>query len=158
MRARTVEPHEWARWRAFRLRALASDPPAFGATLAEEEAQPDAWWIERATPGPHGARFVAEDADVWLGTLGLAVKDDAPELLGLWVAPEARGRGVGALLLRAAEEHARATGARRVALWVNAENAHALALYRREGFAPDGPPVRGTRDPTRMFQKLSKPV
>lgn len=156
MRVRDVEPHEWARWRAFRLRALATDPPAFGATLAEEEAQPEAWWIERATPGPHGARFVAEDADAWLGTAGVAMKDHGPELLGMWVAPEARGRGVGALLLRAAEERARATGARRLTLWVNTENAYALALYHREGYAPDGPPVRGTRDPTRTFQMLSK--
>lgn len=156
MHARPVDLHEWARWRAFRLRALAADPASFGATFAEEVAQPDAWWIARVTPGPENLRLVVEESDAWLGTLGVGVKDGETELAGLWVPPEARGLGVGALLMRAAGERARAQGATALTLWVNVENRHARDLYLRAGFADDGPAHRGTRFPTRTFQKMRK--
>jgi GNAT superfamily N-acetyltransferase len=158
MEVRPVRPDEWEHWRAFRLRALATDPRAFGAFLAEEEAQPEAWWIDRVTPTPTNIRFVAEEAGAWLGTCGLGVKEGEPEVWGMWVAPEGRGRGVGQLLLRAAEERARAQGATTLTLWVNLEQSAAHALYRRAGFADEGAPWQGTRDPTRRYQKMRKPL
>jgi ribosomal protein S18 acetylase RimI-like enzyme len=47
------------------------------------------------------------------------------------VVPERRGRGAGAYLLRAAEEHARNLGAGRVVLDVEERNARARAFYAR---------------------------
>jgi ribosomal protein S18 acetylase RimI-like enzyme len=52
----------------------------------------------------------------------------------LAVAPPFRGRGIGKALLDAVAEHARATGCCKVTLEVRADNATALALYRRAGF------------------------
>ena len=45
---RRLRPDEWRELRALRLRALADAPEAFGATLAEAEADPDAAWQLRA--------------------------------------------------------------------------------------------------------------
>jgi ribosomal-protein-alanine acetyltransferase len=55
-------------------------------------------------------------------------------LYSIAVAPEARGAGVGARLLRAAEAAARARGCRRLRLEVRADNAAAIALYEARGY------------------------
>jgi ribosomal protein S18 acetylase RimI-like enzyme len=55
----------------------------------------------------------------------------------LFVAPDARGRGVGGRLLRAAREHALRTGAARLALATAVTNTKAQALYERDGWRRD---------------------
>ena len=55
----------------------------------------------------------------------------------LFVASEARGRGVGAALLRHAARFARGEGAVRLALSTEKTNAAAQALYEREGWQRD---------------------
>lgn len=66
------------------------------------------------------------------------VAADEAELLTIAVRPEARGRGLGSALLRDVLTAAAARGAGRMLLEVAADNAAALALYRREGFAECG--------------------
>ena len=61
------------------------------------------------------------------------------ELKRMYVAPEARGRGVGRALLARLEDEARALGLTRVVLETGTRQAQALALYRRAGFT-DIPP------------------
>lgn len=54
----------------------------------------------------------------------------------LYVVPERRGDGVGARLLAAAVDLARAIGAKAVDLEIEADHQRAAGLYRRHGFAP----------------------
>jgi GNAT superfamily N-acetyltransferase len=130
--------------RALRLRALADAPMAFGSTLAREEAFPDAVWHERATAGAAGVdrvTYVAEDVDRWIGmATGLVDEADAPDasLVGMFVEPGARGRGVGRGLVEAVAGWARSAGAPRLYLWVTSTNDAALALYARCGFRSTG--------------------
>jgi [ribosomal protein S18]-alanine N-acetyltransferase len=60
------------------------------------------------------------------------------EILTLAVAPQARGRGLGRALLRAAIIRAQAMGAQAMFLEVGADNPQALALYAGLGFAKVG--------------------
>lgn len=60
--------------------------------------------------------------------------DAVGEVHNLALAPDARGRGLGALLLDAGLAHLAAVGCREVILWVLAENVAALELYRSRGF------------------------
>lgn len=60
------------------------------------------------------------------------------ELLTISVLPEARRRGLGARLLAACEEGARARGAARLFLEVAAGNTAARALYERAGYSECG--------------------
>ena len=55
------------------------------------------------------------------------------------VLPAHQGRGVGALLLRAAEDRARHGGCRRLVLDVEEHNAGARAFYARMGYREDSP-------------------
>jgi ribosomal-protein-alanine N-acetyltransferase len=63
---------------------------------------------------------------------------DEAEILTLAVAPEARRRGRARALLKAAQAHAAAGGARRLVLEVAEDNAPARALYAAAGFGPVG--------------------
>ena len=53
------------------------------------------------------------------------------------VEPAARGRGVGAVLLKEAERRARERGMHYVSLMVTEDNVPARALYERAGFATE---------------------
>lgn len=160
VKVRTVEPHEWPRLRALRLRALASDPRAFGASLAEEAELPDAEWQARAAQPEERPFFVAQDeAGDWLGLIGgRAHEDGSHELVAMWVAPEARGRQAGERLVQAGIMWAKERKADHVHLYVVVPNERARALYARCGFVPVGEPMQGRKDPTRWFQRMDRPL
>jgi GNAT superfamily N-acetyltransferase len=117
---------------------------AFGSTLAREEAFADEVWDERAARGAAGedqVTYVAEVEGRWVGmAVGLADGPDATRLalVGMFVEPDARGRGVGGALVEAVAEWARRRGAAVLSLWVVATNRPAIALYERCGFGPTG--------------------
>ncbi|MFO0628827.1 MAG: GNAT family N-acetyltransferase [Polyangiales bacterium] len=136
---------DWARVRAIRLAALADAPDAFSATLDDEDGQPPSFWQQR---------LGASDASTLLATrggedLGTAVLS-APAatadawLYAVWVAPGARGLGVGDALLDEAAWRARGMRRARLCLDVGDRNTPARALYARHGFRPrgDGSPSR----------------
>ena len=83
--------------------------------------------------------LVADDAGRPVGMVSItAVEQDEAEVISMWVAPEARGSGVGQALVRDAVARAAAAGARKVTLNVRVGNAHASRLYRRAGFVEVG--------------------
>jgi ribosomal protein S18 acetylase RimI-like enzyme len=137
---RRLRPDEWPALRALRLRALASDPDAFGETLADAEAHPDEEWRRRADD-PSAPTFVAEAPS---GLVGMVMGGPAPDerpaaaLYSMWVAPEARAQGVGGALIDAVVDWARSAGYPAIGLGVTTTNAAAIALYARKGFADIG--------------------
>ena len=139
---RRVRPDEGLRLRALRLRALADAPSAFGSTLAREEAFAESVWQERAARGAAGedrVTYVAEDGDRWVGMATGRVPDGPRlDLVGMFVEPVARGRGVGTALLDAVASWARGRGAAHLRLWVTSTNGPALRLYQRCGFCLTG--------------------
>ena len=141
---RRIRPDEGPRLRALRLRALADAPLVFGSTLAREQAFAEDVWRDRATQGAAGERvvtYVAEADDRWIG-MATGLADEGyrlrVDLVGMFVAPDARGRGVGAALVEAVLAWARGRGASRLHLWVTTSNRPALALYERCGFRSTG--------------------
>lgn len=88
------------------------------------------------------ANLVAVDGDRVIGHLSVS-REEHPitrhvASLGMAVAPEWRGRGVGSALMEGAIEWARAHGVEKVALSVYPDNARALALYAKFGFVEEG--------------------
>lgn len=69
--------------------------------------------------------------------IGSALLGEA-ELLTLAVDPDHRRQGIGARLVAGFLDEARARGAERIFLEVAADNAPAIALYRRAGFTDAG--------------------
>lgn len=111
------------------------------AVMPEPQPPYDPFFSERHTPGNH---LVAELGDRVVGyvRLGfptpLASNAHVRQIQGLAVAGEARGRGVGRALVRAAAEEARRRGARRLTLRVLGHNTLARKLYESEGFVVEG--------------------
>ncbi len=68
-----------------------------------------------------------------------ADEDRVTELVSMWVAPFARGHGVGDALIEAVVSWAKKQRANRVVLAVRNDNTHAISLYRRHGFIDSGP-------------------
>jgi GNAT superfamily N-acetyltransferase len=83
---------------------------------------------------------VAEAGGEVIGTVGAGPSDvtGTAALTALWVAPAARGRGVGEALVNAVFEWAKAAGCEQVMLWVVEGNSAAESLYRRTGFRRTG--------------------
>jgi ribosomal protein S18 acetylase RimI-like enzyme len=139
-----ASPDDWARVREIRLAALADAPDAFATTLEEDRARPDSTWRERLErPGVLHLLARAEHPDGEVRDAGLTVvapASDRPEeaaIYAVWVAPWARGRGVGRALLEAAIR--RSTGTYdRLVLDVGDHNEGAIRLYERLGFVPTG--------------------
>lgn len=72
------------------------------------------------------------------GLCQLRVAADEAEVMTICVAPEARGQGLGRMLLRAAAARAHGAGADRLFLEVAVENASARSLYAKLGFKAVG--------------------
>lgn len=137
MGVRRLAPRDADAFRALRLEALCRAPSAFGAALAEEEGRPLAWFGERLD---RAAVFAATDASGQLAGMlayhrdGMAKRAHIGHLWGMYVRPEARRQGLGALLLDAAIAHAR-TEVSIVQIMVGEANPGARRLYERAGFA-----------------------
>ena len=143
---RTLHPDDWPIYRDLRLRALADAPEAFCSTHAEEAQRTDDVWAARlAAPalGSHlqGWPFAAEVDGTPVGLAWVKMEGAHASVYQVWVAPEARGRGVGAALLDAAINWARARNAKEVRLDVTSGDGAAARLYRRMGFVDTGAPV-----------------
>lgn len=143
---RTLGAHEWEKYRDARLRALDDSPDAFGSTFASEQARaPDdwAWRVLNAAGSGRDYPLIAEIDDAVLGLVWAKVDAQDPSqvnLFQMWVAPESRGRGVAASLLREAIEWAKSRNARFVQLGVTCGDTAAGRLYVREGFQNFGSP------------------
>jgi GNAT superfamily N-acetyltransferase len=84
---------------------------------------------------PAGAFVVATEDGIPIGCGGLARLDAATgELRRMYVAPQARGRGLGRMLLAELERLAAASGYRRLRMETGNLQAAAIALYEGAGY------------------------
>ena len=114
LRELTVD--DWAQWKEMRLAALAEAPYAFHTRIEDwVGATEDRWRGRLDVPG----RFLVADLDGRPAGIVCGLPPDptgVADLLSLWVAPFARGHGVGDALVEAVCDWSRELGARRVAL------------------------------------------
>ena len=136
-----LTPDDWATWRRLRLAALSDAPHAFGAQLTDWTGGGDLeerWRSRLGIPGSHNVVVLLDDRGVGMAS-GVPTSDvGVVELISMWVAPDARGRGVGDALVREIERWSLAAGARVVRLSVAEGNGPAAALYERHGFRYTG--------------------
>lgn len=93
-----------------------------------------------------GAFFVAELDGALVGTAGVVpVEPGVFELRKMYLAPAARGRGVGQALLDACLVAVRERGGRRVVLDTTEQMTAAIRFYERNGFVRDDAQRRAAR-------------
>jgi ribosomal protein S18 acetylase RimI-like enzyme len=90
---------------------------------------------DQAIIAPGGQIFFVVDESGVQGTCAVVPHDPGVfEIAKMAVAPGARGRGYGDLLMEASVEFARRAGARRVVIVSNTVLAPAIRLYQKHGF------------------------
>jgi putative acetyltransferase len=123
------------------------------ATDAELEDLPDSYSLR-------GGRFwiARDDAGRLLGTAGgMPLTGGDVELRKMYLAPAARGRGVGRALLETALTFARAAGAAHMVLDTTDAMRAAIALYERAGFVRDDSQIRAARCSRGYRKDLGEP-
>jgi RimJ/RimL family protein N-acetyltransferase len=110
---------------------IATEPPV------DIEAWSERWRLE--------GTFVAVAGDELVGSLHVESGRHGFGELGMAVAREWRGRGVGSALLEAAIAWSRERGLHKLSLSVFPHNAAAIALYRKYGFVEEGRRVKHYR-------------
>lgn len=135
-----LTPDDWQRYKEIRLEALEYDPQAFGSSSERESRFDEQKWRERLQPYSEKCRqwaVFAEDSEGRLvGSVGAYVPEDGiAEIVGLYVTGEARGYGIGKVLLGEIIEKVKAAGiVERIRLSVNEEQESAVKLYEKAGF------------------------
>jgi ribosomal protein S18 acetylase RimI-like enzyme len=138
---RQARAGDWEELRELRLRALADAPDAFASTRGQEAAFAEEVWRRRAEGGPGSASFIASQDGTDTGMAAIFVEPNVPgraHLVGMWVDPRHRRRGVASALIDQALRWAGERRAREMVLWVADHNTAARELYRRLGFRPTG--------------------
>jgi GNAT superfamily N-acetyltransferase len=156
---------DWVAFREIRLRSLLDSPDAFGSTFGEESSQVEhAWrdWAAGRWRGGDAAVFAVKDGDTaFAGTATGAEYEAEPGVAyvyAMWVAPDARGTGLGRALVEAVADWARGRGCDRLVLNVTETNEVARRFYAACGFAETGvrEPLREGSDQDVLV--LSKPL
>jgi RimJ/RimL family protein N-acetyltransferase len=103
---------------------IASEPPV------DVEKRAARWALE--------GMFVACAGDEIIGWIDVARSPHGYGEIGMAIAREWRGRGVGSALLETAIAWARESGLHKLSLSVFPHNAAGIALYRKHGFVEEG--------------------
>jgi ribosomal protein S18 acetylase RimI-like enzyme len=130
---------DWVLWRKLRLEALREAPYAFSSRLADWQGEGDTEprWRARLSAVPCNIVSYLRRMPAGMAS-ATAPEDRSIELISMWVAPFARGRGVGDALIGAIISWATEQAAVHIHLAVFESNPRAIALYRRHGFVDAG--------------------
>lgn len=148
LEVRKLSADEWEIERDLRLSALRDAPEAFGSTLAETILFDEGQWRERLV---RQARFAAWIDGEPVGTAGCSLAHDpypqgAMVLVGMWVRPAARSRGVACRLVGAVIECCLRHDRPEIWLSVTHGNVAAERLYAKHGFHRTGTDLEGDGD------------
>jgi ribosomal protein S18 acetylase RimI-like enzyme len=138
-----LSPEHGEAYRALRLDALTLHPDAFISSAQEESQKPLEWYRQRIAArvdAPHDFFLGAWQNGILRGTVGLQGKYRNKEhhvasVVGMYVAPEGRGAGLGRTLMNALLARARTFNALDIIqLTVTQGNGSAQRLYAQCGF------------------------
>lgn len=132
---------QWKQYRDLRLRAIRESPQAFLDTEQETRAFPEKKWRQRLADAAAGKswQLFARLHGKLVGMIGAYrsdddVKNQSATIVGIWVAPEARGKGVGRKLMETLMDTLKKRSIKTVHLSVNVEQTAAVVLYKKLGF------------------------
>lgn len=133
-----IGPDDWERFRTVRLASLSDSPAAFGSRHEDWLGAPEERWRSRLTEVP--LTLIAQEAGEAVGVVSAHYDGEHwAELISMWVAPSARGKGTADALISAMVGWA-AGQARSTYLMVRSDNSRARATYQRAGFVDRGVP------------------
>lgn len=148
---RSLNSDDWQDIRTVRLRSLADAPDSFTSSYGRESTYDEAKWRDLAVTGRW---FVAADDElvgVAVGVDGWTGDPNDRELVGMWVAPSHRRRGIAKDLLDRVKAWAASEGATTLRLGVREGNDQALRAYLGMGMRSSGETVPELDRPTHVI-------
>lgn len=139
MTVRRLEPADAEAFVVLRREALERHPLAFGASPNDDRGL-DLDFVRAALASAEQAVFGQFDGDALVAMVGVvrdgpAKRRHRAHVWGMYVAPQVRGRGIGAALLAAVEEQARGwPEIRQLCISVTDAADDARRLYERAGY------------------------
>lgn len=145
----TLSPDRWIEYKQLRLRAVTEQPHAFGMSLEDEQARPDAYWkelLKQAEQGTDVWMLFAQREGVLVGMVG-ALREwndygnikHLVTIANVYVVPEARGKKIAQRLMQELLQVLKEdSSVNQALLWVTCEQAEAIKLYERCGFTISG--------------------
>jgi ribosomal protein S18 acetylase RimI-like enzyme len=157
MEVRRLVPDDAQAYRALRLRAFRDHPEAFTTSYEELQQQPLSE-SEQRLRAQHMKWWGAFVDGRLCGYVGLERETRTKNrhkatLLGMYVEPEAAGRGIGRALVDALLAQARIDGLESIVLTVTETNSAAVKLYERCGFRSFGIEPHAIKVGGRAFAK-----
>jgi ribosomal protein S18 acetylase RimI-like enzyme len=142
LQIRRLAAADAAAYRVLRLRGLRDHPEAFTSSY-EEDSRQTVQAMETRLSSPRNSFWGAFRGMELCGAVGMEREARAKVLhrakvVGMYVAPEASGQGIGARLMAALLAQARAEGLQSLVLTVTDGNDGAVRLYERCGFRSFG--------------------
>lgn len=142
-----LAPKDWKEYKRIRLDVLKKEPLYFGSSYKEEAQRSDAQWrrdLQLSQEGKKKILFFAKHDDQVIGMLGAYLNDlknlrHVSKLVGLYVDPQFRNRGVATLLFKTIHAHLKSKHkVIKVKLHVSTENRSGIRLYKKLGFVKIG--------------------
>jgi ribosomal protein S18 acetylase RimI-like enzyme len=154
---RPAEPADWEAVRDIRLRSLRDEPDAYASDYeTEARFEPDMWKQRIATASSYLA--FNDDHDLVGMATGIETGDGDRYVVGMYVAPEARGLGCAHQLLDAIADLSVRRPGTRLVLEVAESNIRAARTYRSYGFVETGRRRTLDRDPCITEIELEYPL
>jgi ribosomal protein S18 acetylase RimI-like enzyme len=125
---------QWKEYKELRLLSLQNEPRAFGSTYEKENNFTEENWKERLTDKNTLILFYCEN-NILAGMVGARLIDDVANIVGMYVIPKARGKGISKKLMNhLIKELTFYSNIKIARLSVNIEQIPALSLYKKIGF------------------------
>jgi RimJ/RimL family protein N-acetyltransferase len=158
---RRLDEDDAEEFRALRLGALLESPEAFGSSYEETAAQPAEILTRRLRRDPEAPDnfFLGAFDPSMIGMIGFHRETRLKtrhkgSILSMYVAPEARGKGIGRVLVeQTIAEARRQVGLEQIILFVVSTNQAACALYAGCGFVVYGVEPRALKLGDRYFDE-----
>ena len=131
---RVLTEDQWREYQAIRLAALRDSPAAFDSSYNAEMDLDEAQWRASMV---RARRLLAERDGIPTGVVSVGPssdEEDAADLFGLWVPPQARNTGIAWRLVEAVVEQAIKDGWTHLYYWVSTQNGRAIAFATNFGF------------------------
>lgn len=138
-----LTPDDWELLKDMRLRALQTDPLAFGRTYNEELQLRDEDWKEKLAE-PDSEWFFSKKDDKFIAMAGIhfakrATIQHRAEIVGVFVEPEYRKQGIGEDLMRKIIAKLKANSrTAKIELNVRTPQEPAIEMYKKLGFRTVG--------------------
>ena len=149
----TLPVEAWEEYKSLRLRALKTEPQAFGSSFAEVARSLDGIWQRRlqdVIDRKSHLLFARLNGNL-VGMVGAFQQEEdrqssTANIYGMYVDSEARSQGIGRMLLSRLLEDLAESGIERAKLDVNTDQLAAKQLYLSLGFAVTGSQIQTLGD------------